>query len=290
MASKNELAAIIAVFPLKNRACRYFEGPGPGLRRPARASRRAAQLPRRAAQTSRSVARSPRSSAQLLRRPARLSSQPEQFSSQPAQTPRSMAQTPGSTSHRLEDLAQGSGEISRTSRRAARASRRVSRNLRQMDEGLRGLAGKSRGCTESSGKSARKNKALQNNYLREQATQPHPGWSVFQVDRPPRGPKPSTTAGVGSSVPPSRRRPTAGRTRPGGFDARGQQRGPPIREGVCQRSMWRVVGQNGRWPDRTLTSARRSLSCRSAYGPSEAPSFQLTSKVRSINRSDQGHA
>lgn len=235
MASKNELAAIIAVFPLKNRACRYFEGPGPGLRRPARASRRAAQLPRRAAKTSRSMAQSSRSHAQSQRRPARFSSQPEKFSSQPAQMPRSMAQTPGSTSHRLEDLAQGSGEIPRTSRRVARASRRVSRNLRQMDEGLRGLAGKSRGCTESSGKSARKNKALQNKNLREQATQPHPGWSVFQVDRPPRGPKPSTTAGVGNSMLPSRRHPPADWIRPGGGDAGGLTSGDPDpRRGVSE--------------------------------------------------------
>ena len=146
------------------------------LLHPAQTSRRVAQSPRKPAQASRRVAQSSRSPAQSLRRPARFSSQPEQFSSQPeqfssqpAQTPRGMAQSPGRTSHGLEDLAQGSGEISRTSRRVSRASRRASCGLREMDEELRGLAGKSRGCTESSGKSERENKILKNNYL---ATKP----------------------------------------------------------------------------------------------------------------------
>ena len=143
------------------------------LRHPAQTPRRVAQSPRKPAQASRRVAQSSRSPAQSLRRPARFSSQPEQFSSQPekfsrqpAQTPRGMAQSPGRTSHGLEDLAQGSGEISRTSRRVSRASRRASCGLREMDEELRGLAGKSRGCTESSGKSEGENKTQKKHILK----------------------------------------------------------------------------------------------------------------------------
>ena len=136
------------------------------LLHPAQTSRRVAQSPRKPAQASRRVAQSSRSPAQSLRRPARFSSQPEKFSRQPAQTPRGMAQSPGRTSHGLEDLAQGSGEISRTSRRVSRASRRASCGLREMDEELRGLAGKSRGCTESSGKSEGENKTQKKHILK----------------------------------------------------------------------------------------------------------------------------